>query len=248
MIIAVGPVSVRAPDAARRGLQGVRQQLERRARVAQHRRARCRSSCSRSRCCSASASTSGVASLRRARPPGARRRGDRRRGRARSSSNLPALVQRHASTARTSSGPRTCPRTGRRRRSTSTRRATPTRVLEEPGTDFAVVHVGQHRRPDHARAHGPPVRRARADPVRHRRHRRPAERVRPPVPGGGRRSAPAWSPLLRRMGIGDVVLRNDIQYQRYNLVSPRELDRVFAQIPGLGQADRRSARRRRRRR
>ena len=38
------------------------------------------------------------------------------------------------------------------------------------------------------------------------------------------------------MGIGDVVLRNDIQYQRYNLVSPRELNRVFAQIPGLGEA------------
>ena len=36
------------------------------------------------------------------------------------------------------------------------------------------------------------------------------------------------------MGIGDVVLRNDIQYQRYNLVAPRELNRVFAQIPGLG--------------
>ena len=41
--------------------------------------------------------------------------------------------------------------------------------------------------------------------------------------------------LLRRMGIGDVVLRNDIQYQRYNLVAPRELNRVFEQIPGLGQ-------------
>ena len=41
-------------------------------------------------------------------------------------------------------------------------------------------------------------------------------------------------PLLRRMGIGAVVLRNDIQYQRYNLVAPRELDRVFKQIPGLG--------------
>ena len=36
------------------------------------------------------------------------------------------------------------------------------------------------------------------------------------------------------MGIGAVVLRNDIQYQRYDLVSPRELNRVFAQIPGLG--------------
>ncbi len=36
------------------------------------------------------------------------------------------------------------------------------------------------------------------------------------------------------MGIGDVVLRNDIQSQRYNLVAPREINRVFAQTPGLG--------------
>ena len=34
-----------------------------------------------------------------------------------------------------------------------------------------VVPVGQHRRPDHARAHGPAVRRARADPVRVARRR-----------------------------------------------------------------------------
>jgi arabinofuranan 3-O-arabinosyltransferase len=40
--------------------------------------------------------------------------------------------------------------------------------------------------------------------------------------------------VLRRMGVGDVVLRNDLEYQRYDLVAPRELDRVFAGIPGLG--------------
>lgn len=40
--------------------------------------------------------------------------------------------------------------------------------------------------------------------------------------------------VLRRMGVGDVVLRNDLQYQRYNLVSPRDLSRVFKAIPGLG--------------
>ena len=32
-----------------------------------------------------------------------------------------------------------------------------------------------------------------------------------------------FSALARRMGVGDVVLRNDIQYERYDLVSPREL-------------------------
>ncbi len=41
-------------------------------------------------------------------------------------------------------------------------------------------------------------------------------------------------PLMRRMGVGDVVLRNDIQYERYDLVSPRELARDFAAVPALG--------------
>jgi hypothetical protein len=40
--------------------------------------------------------------------------------------------------------------------------------------------------------------------------------------------------LWRRMGIGDVVARNDIQYQRYNLVAPTELASVLARAPGLG--------------
>jgi hypothetical protein len=40
--------------------------------------------------------------------------------------------------------------------------------------------------------------------------------------------------VWRRMGIGDVVARNDIQYQRYDLVRPTEMARVLAQTPGLG--------------
>ena len=36
------------------------------------------------------------------------------------------------------------------------------------------------------------------------------------------------------MGVGDVVLRNDLQYERYDLISPRELARDFAAVPGLG--------------
>ena len=40
--------------------------------------------------------------------------------------------------------------------------------------------------------------------------------------------------LWRRMGIGDVVARNDIQWQRYNLVQPTELARLLANTPGLG--------------
>lgn len=46
----------------------------------------------------------------------------------------------------------------------------------------------------------------------------------------------ALAPLLRRMGVGDVVARNDIQYERYDLVSTRELARVLASAPGLGAA------------
>jgi arabinofuranan 3-O-arabinosyltransferase len=43
----------------------------------------------------------------------------------------------------------------------------------------------------------------------------------------------ALVPLFRRMGIGTVLARNDIQYERYDLVPPRELRRVLAQAKGL---------------
>jgi hypothetical protein len=43
-----------------------------------------------------------------------------------------------------------------------------------------------------------------------------------------------FSAVVRRLGVGDVVLRNDLQYERYNLVSPREVNREFANVPGLG--------------
>ena len=86
-----------------------------------------------------------------------------------------------------------CRRTGRRRevprragrRDPRARRA---------GRRLRRLHVGQHRRPDHARAHEPSVRRAGADPVRHRGHGRPPQRVRPPVPGGSRRSVRRRAP------------------------------------------------------
>ena len=59
-----------------------------------------------------------------------------------------------------------------------------TRVLELPGLRLRVVPLGEHGRPDHARADGPPLRRPRADPVRLARVGRPAERARPADPGG----------------------------------------------------------------
>ena len=52
------------------------------------------------------------------------------------------------------------------------------------------------------------------------------------------------------MGVGDVVLRNDIQYERYDLVSPRELAarlrsgaRPRRRRTAFGDADRVAARR-----
>ncbi|MDP9333126.1 MAG: alpha-(1-_3)-arabinofuranosyltransferase [Actinomycetota bacterium] len=42
--------------------------------------------------------------------------------------------------------------------------------------------------------------------------------------------------LWRRMAVGDVVARNDIQYERYDLVRPQDLSAVLAAAPGLGPA------------
>ena len=103
-----------------------------------------------------------------------------------------------------------------------------TRVLEMPGRRLRVVPLGQHRRPDHARAHGPAVRRARADPVRRRRARADLlNALDRRIQEGVARSRRASPRCARRMGVGDVVLRNDLQYERYDLVSPRELARVL---------------------
>jgi len=108
-----------------------------------------------------------------------------------------------------------------------------TRVLEEPGADFAAytwgntvdpITPGLMNRPYVARELIPYGTAGTAD-LLNSFDRRFQEGIADPA---------GVVPLLRRMGIGDVVLRNDIQYQRYNLVSPRELARVFARIPGLG--------------
>ncbi len=110
-----------------------------------------------------------------------------------------------------------------------------TRVLELPGADFASYRWGNT-----------------VDPVTPGLMDRPYV-ARELIPWGGPATAnllnaldnrvqertldPAgFAPIARRMGVGDVVLRNDLQYERYNLVPPRELDREFASVPGLGAA------------
>ncbi len=44
----------------------------------------------------------------------------------------------------------------------------------------------------------------------------------------------AVAPLLRRLGVGDVVLRNDLQYERFRLARPRTMAAALADTPGLG--------------
>ena len=44
----------------------------------------------------------------------------------------------------------------------------------------------------------------------------------------------AVAPLLRRLGVADVVLRGDLAYERYGLVRPRTLAAALAATPGLG--------------
>ena len=108
-----------------------------------------------------------------------------------------------------------------------------TRVLEEPGADFASyswgntvdpITPGMMDRPYLARELIPYGTPGTAD-LLNAFDRRFQEGVADPS---------GVVDVLRRMGIGAVVLRNDIQYQRYDLVRPQEINRVFAAIPGLG--------------
>jgi arabinofuranan 3-O-arabinosyltransferase len=43
------------------------------------------------------------------------------------------------------------------------------------------------------------------------------------------------APLARLLGVGDVVLRNDTQYERYNTPRPRSLLDLVSSMPGLGE-------------
>ncbi len=44
----------------------------------------------------------------------------------------------------------------------------------------------------------------------------------------------AIAPVARLMGVGDVVLRGDLAYERYNLVRPRQVYDLLDQAPGIG--------------
>ncbi len=109
-----------------------------------------------------------------------------------------------------------------------------TRILEEPGSDFASyrwgntvdpITPGLTNRPYVARELIPYGTAGSAD-LLNAIDRRLQEGIADPQ---------GLADLWRRMGIGDVVARNDIQYERYNLVPPRVLASVLAQTPGLGE-------------
>jgi len=108
-----------------------------------------------------------------------------------------------------------------------------TRILEEPGSDFASytwgntvdpITPGLTDRPYVARELIPWGTPGSAD-LLNAIDRRLQEGIADPN---------GLAQLWRRMGIGDVVARNDIQYARYDLVRPQELQRVLAVAPGLG--------------
>lgn len=44
----------------------------------------------------------------------------------------------------------------------------------------------------------------------------------------------ALAPISRLLGVGDVVTRNDLQYERYRLARPRQLWQLIRSAPGLG--------------
>jgi len=105
-----------------------------------------------------------------------------------------------------------------------------TRVLELPGADFAAyrwgntvdpITPGLMDRPYVARELIPYGNEPTAD-LLNAFDRRIQEGV--SDPGG-------FHDLLGLMSVGDVVLRNDIQYDRYNLVRPRALVRLFTPVP-----------------
>ena len=107
-----------------------------------------------------------------------------------------------------------------------------TRVLEMPGTDFASYRWGNT-----------------VDPITPGLIDRPYV-ARELIPYGTPPSADllnafdgrlqegtldpvAIAPMARFMGVGDIVLRDDLQYERYNLARPRQTWALFRAAPGV---------------
>ena len=109
-----------------------------------------------------------------------------------------------------------------------------TRVLEIPGTDFAAYRWGNTvdpitpgliDRPYVARELIPYGSPASADLLNAVDLRLQEDTLVPEV----------LAPLARLMGAGDIVTRNDLQYERYNTPRPRTLWSLVRRAPGLGE-------------
>ena len=241
-IIAVGPSPVRrARRRSARSFKAFANSSTRGARAAQHRPGRAVRRARARGAARARARTRCSGGVRAARPGRARRRRVGARARARRR-ELSRAVRRHLL--------RQEPPAARGRpgvldagdRSTSTRSGDSTRACSRSRAATSRRTVGQHRRPDHAGADGPPVRGAGADSVRHRRAPPICSMRSTAASRSGVADPAGLAALSRRMGVGAVVMRNDIQYERYNLVAPardQPRDRADARARA---ADRRSAR------
>ena len=165
--IAVGAYPVRRPVALRRAsFKAFARGLDRRASRCAAPGAPCRWSCSALAVLLGVGVNARSRAARRARPSrigGIGVRGARRCARDRQPAGA---LERRRSTARTSSGPRRSRSYWERGDRRARRGGRTTRGSSSCRARLRVVPLGRHRRPDHAGAHGPPVRRARADPVR----------------------------------------------------------------------------------
>ena len=109
----------------------------------------------------------------------------------------------------------------------------PSRILEVPGSDFASyrwgdtvdpITPGLTDRPYVARELIPYGTPPSAD-LLNALDRQMQEGILDPA---------ALTPVARLMGVGDVVLRGDLAYERYNLARPRQVYALLEEAPGLG--------------
>ncbi len=111
-----------------------------------------------------------------------------------------------------------------------------TRVFEVSGHRLRVVSLGKHRRPDHPRDHRSSLRGPRAHPVRVAPVGRPAQRVRPSLAGETRCPRRPVAPIARLLGVGQIVARNDLQFERFRIARPYEVMPLLASAQGVGVA------------
>ena len=148
--------------------------------------------------------------------------------------NFAAACGSGTSSRGTSAGPRSCRRTGskRARYLDATRRRHP--GPRDPRHRLRVLPLGQHRRPGHAGADRPPVRRPGARALRFGASRPTCST---PSTVASKRTSPSpspFAPVARIMRAGQVLVRSDLQYERYNTPRPRELWALLRRAPGLG--------------